>query len=265
VDLNPASATNQYNLGTVQQVAADFGAAVVAYREAIRIDEKLAEAHCNLRHALTEEGRFAEALTAIEKGHRLGSARPDWQYPSDQWLKESRRLVELDARLPGILNGTALPVTAAEQLEYAAVCKAKGLYAASASLYAGAFTTQPALASSPESGRRYTAACAAALAGCGRGRDGASGKEERTRWRKQALDWLRADLTVWTDRLSESPDAASALRGALDRLRREQALAGIREPEDLAELPEVERAGYIRFWAEVQELLVRSLASRPGK
>jgi hypothetical protein len=83
---------------------------------------------------------------------------------------------------------------------------------------------------------------------------------ERARWRKQALDWLRADLTIWSDRLGNSPNNASAVRGALDQWRRVQALAGIREPEELAKLPELERAAYTRFWADVQERLVRSLA-----
>jgi hypothetical protein len=41
----------------------------------------------------------------------------------------------------------------------------------------------------------YRAARCAALAGCGRGADGANLSEaERAPWRKQARDWLRADL-----------------------------------------------------------------------
>ena len=36
-------------------------------------------------------------------------------------------------------------------------------------------------------------------------------------------------------------------RSALQRRRRENALAGIREPEELAKLPGAERDGYLRF------------------
>src|SRR5262249_21353765 len=76
--------------------------------------------------------------------------------------------------------------------------------------------------------------------------------------------WLRADLAVWTERLDNLPDSRAPVRSALQRWRGEKALAGIREPEELAKLPEPERAGYLRFWGDVQELLVRCLASPPG-
>jgi hypothetical protein len=36
-------------------------------------------------------------------------------------------------------------------------------------------------------------------------------------------------------------------------------LAGLRRPEERTELPESERSEWLRFWAEVQELFVRSL------
>ena len=45
--------------------------------------------------------------------------------------------------------------------------------------------------------QRYNAACAAALAGSGRGHDtGKLKDDELARLRKQALDWLRADLVL---------------------------------------------------------------------
>ena len=91
------------------------------------------------------------------------------------------------------------------------------------------------------------------------------GAAERARWRAQALDWLRADLARWTDQLNRSSDSRSSIQSELRRWLREKDLAGIREPNELARLPESERADYIRFWAGVQELFVRSLASPPGK
>ena len=46
---------------------------------------------------------------------------------------------------------------------------------------------------------RYDAACSAALAAAGQGVDSANlDDQERTRLRKQALHWLRADLAAWT-------------------------------------------------------------------
>ena len=259
VELNPRSATNRYDLGAVLQAVSDTAGAVAAYREAIRLDPNLAEAHCNLRQLLQQQGRFAEALAEIQAGHRLGSAQPDWHYPSGQWLKQTQRLVDLDAKLPAILDGSEKTAGVGEELEYASVCRMKGLYGASARLYADAITAEPALGA----GQRYPAASVAALAGCGKGKDAAElDAAERTRWRKQALDWLRADLAMWTN----APDArSSATVSALQRWRSDSDLAGIREPEELAKLPESERAGCLRFWADVEELLVRSLSSPPGK
>jgi hypothetical protein len=106
----------------------------------------------------------------------------------------------------------------------------------------------------------------AGLARGGRGKDVPQlDASERARWRKQALDWLRADLAFWADALDKSPDGRSPAQGALRGWRSERALAGVREPEELAKLPESERADCTRFWAAVEGLLVRCLASPPGK
>ena len=178
----------------------------------------------------------------------------------------ARRLVELDAKLPGILDGSEKPATAAEQLDYAGVCKRKGLYGASARLFAAAFAADPALGTSLGTVYRYPAARVAVLAGGGQGQDAPElDAAARARWRKQALDWLRVDLALWADGLNKSTDGRSRVASALRRWQREKDLAGIREPEELAKLPESERAGCLRFWADVEELLVRSLSSPPGK
>jgi eukaryotic-like serine/threonine-protein kinase len=263
VEVNGDSAEVHYSLGNALLASGDLVGAAAAYGKAIKLDPKFAQVHCYWGLRLREQGRFAEALAALEQGHRLGSRSPTWGEPSAQWLKETQQLVALDAKLPGILDGSEKPATVGEQLEYAWVCYLKGLYGASVRLYADAFRVRPVPASSEQC---YRAACVAALAGCGQGKDGSQlDAVERARWRRQTLDWLRADLAFWADRLDVTPHKRPAAQRALQRWQREKALAGIREPEELAKLPESERAGYLRFWADVQELLVRCLPDPPGK
>jgi serine/threonine-protein kinase len=258
IELNPRFAGHYYNLGHALQSVSDANGAIAAYNKAIELDPNDAETHCNLRQVLQDQGRFAEALAEIEQGHRLGSAQPDWGYPSAQWLKETQRLVALDAKLLGILDGSAKPANVAEQLEFAWVCKLKGRYGAAARLYTDAFRTRPSPATSEP---WYRATCVAALAGCGQGTDApAPDSAERARWRKQALDWLRAGLSFWADPRDIRPNKQIAAVNAVRRWRAEKAFAGLREPEDLAKLPESERAEWLRFWADAQELFVRSLA-----
>ena len=99
---------------------------------------------------LQEQGLFAEALAELEEDHRLGSARPDWL------LKKARLLVEWDAKLPGVLDGSEKPAAARDFCDYAYVCKLKGLNGASARLYAAAFAAEPTLATSPREEYRWT-------------------------------------------------------------------------------------------------------------
>jgi tetratricopeptide (TPR) repeat protein len=73
---------------------------VAAYRRAIELWPDYAEAHCDLGLALRHQGEFTLALAALQRGHELGSRRPDWPYPSGQWVKECQRLVDLNGRLP---------------------------------------------------------------------------------------------------------------------------------------------------------------------
>jgi tetratricopeptide (TPR) repeat protein len=162
------------------------------YRKALGLKPDHPEAHCGLGLALRDQGRFREALDELRRGHELGSRDPTWRYPSAAWVEKCRRLVEREALLPAVLSGEAEPADAAAQLGLAELCQQpyKRRYAASARLYADAFSAQPRLAEGVPFAR-YNAACAAALAGCGKGADAPDAEAERARLRDQALKWLR--------------------------------------------------------------------------
>jgi len=111
-----------------------------------------------------------------------------------------------------------------------------------------------------QSGRRYSAACAAALAGCGGGADGAKlGEEERARWRTQAGAWLRADLEAWA-RKPESGPAADRVKvqQSLARWGTDRDLAGLRDPDALDRLPPAERQECRTLWADIDALIRRA-------
>src|SRR5207302_4986887 len=141
-------------------------------------------------------------------------------------LKRAQRFVALDRNLPGLLDGSTKLTPADDPLEYAAVCRRKGLYAAAARFYAGGLSAR----STPPTGElRYKAACAAAMAGCGKGKDVAGlDAAERARLRIQALDWLRADLASLADRLDKVPNGRSLVQPMLQRWRHEKVLACVR-------------------------------------
>jgi hypothetical protein len=201
----------------------------------------------------------------------LGSRRTGWRYPSAAWVQSAQRLVELDARLSKVLSGEGKPRDAAAGLVLARLCQQpyKQRYAAAARLYAEAFAAKDARADLIAR-HRYNAACACALAGCGKGKDAAGlGEKERARLREQALDWLRADLRLWEKQLkSWWPGEKGRARQALEHWQRDPDFAGVRGPESLARLPEAERPGWRKLWADVADTLAaarRKAAPPRGK
>jgi tetratricopeptide (TPR) repeat protein len=132
--------------------------------------------------------------------------------------------------------------------------RAQGKPAAVARFYAEAFAAAPKVADDPGTENRYNAACAAALAGCGQ-HDGAKLDDaERARLRRQALDWLRADLAAWSQRLEKEPGQARAVvKQKLQYWQQDADFAGVRG-DALAKLPEAERQAWQQLWADVEAL-----------
>jgi eukaryotic-like serine/threonine-protein kinase len=258
-DLSPDNGELAYSLGNVLRDRYDIAGAVAAFREALRRRRDHAEAHCNLGGVLVLQGRFAEALAHLQRGHELGSARKGWPRPSAKWIEDCRRLIELDGKLPAVLRGEVAPAGPEERVALAQVCSCKRLYAASARFYAEAFAARRELAGDMSNGHRYFAACAAARAGCGEGKDAPDAGEERERWRRRARAWLRAHLTAFTGALDrEGEKARVGVQRALAGWQRTPAWFGLRDPAPLAELPEDEQAECRRLWADVRALQRRA-------
>jgi serine/threonine-protein kinase len=249
------------NLGFLLGTRRQVDASMAAFRQALRFRPDYAEPHIGLGLALQIKGRFKEALVFLERGHELGKKDPRFKLPAERILALCRHLVKLEDRLPAILRGEVKPASVVEQVQLAEMCQQhKKLYAAAARLLGEALAARPDLAADPGQPHRYNAACAAALAGCGRGADaGQVDAPSRARWRKQALAWLRADLDLWTRQLEQKASLGGGpLQRALRHWQEDADLAGVRDAAGLAQLPEAERQEWRKFWADVQALRNRA-------
>jgi tetratricopeptide (TPR) repeat protein len=254
-------------LGKVLHKKRDLDGAIDAYNEAIRLKPDYAKAHSNMGLALEEQGQFRAALAELRRGHELGSRQPDWHYPSAQWVRDAERRAAFDAVLPTVLRGQASPADASAAAGFADLCqlRCKRLYAGSARFYADGFAVQPNLAGDMQSGHRYNAACAAALAAAGQGDDAPAADADRAHLRAQALGWLRADLGAWRALLEKKPDAnRPAVAQQLRHWREDSDLAGVRDGPALAGLPEAERAEWKALWADVEKTLAKAPDAAPG-
>jgi tetratricopeptide (TPR) repeat protein len=256
--LKNAGTYNDLGIAYAQTAALDE--AITAWREATRLAPDDAEAFSNLGHALELKGQFAEALTTLRRGRELASKKPRLVNQFDRWIQQCERLVDLDRRLPAVLRGESVPVSASERLEFAGLCNRKHLNVAGARFYQEAFAERPELAKDMPKGHRYNAACLAALAGCARGDDAAGlDADQRAGWRRQALDWLRADLSLWAKRLeSGQPADRAEVQKSLRHWQRDPDLAGLRDPPALAKLPAEEQKACRKLWAEIEAHLAKA-------
>jgi hypothetical protein len=132
-------------------------------------------------------------------------------------------------------------------------------YTTAARFYAEAFAEEPSLATETRTAHRYNAACAAALAAAGQGKDAADlGAVERAYLHRRALTWLRADLDTWTVLEQRLPGARPGVRQKFQHWQKDPDLAGLREPARIASLPAEERPACLELWADVAALLKRT-------
>jgi WD40 repeat protein len=206
--------------------------------------------------------RFVAVYSRILESHPNNPdywRRRGWGYVNigegDKATADYRHAGEIDPKMAGF----------SEWLLKAQACYAVKRYVASAGYWAKALAADPILGNDPRTHHLYNAACAAALAGCGQGKDAdkLDGKE-RAHLRRQALDWVRADLDKWGRRLDQEPDK---VRPVLIRLMRrwlaDPEFASVRGPAALARLPEVERQPWQTLWDDVADLFARVQTKTP--
>jgi tetratricopeptide (TPR) repeat protein len=257
IELDSTYAEPHYNLGLALYRKQDLDGAMTEYRKAIQLNPKYLEAYDALGGTLLRQGRFAEARTAARRTLELLAEGDPARPVAQQRLKQCELLVTLDEKLPAILAGKAEPAGAPERLALGQLCwQYKHRYAAAARFYADAFATDPKLADDLQRQHRYHAACSAALASAGQGEDAKDlSDQERLKLRQHALDWLRADLTLYARRIeSAEPAAKRHLWGQLAQWQKDTGLASVRDKAALDQLREDERKQWRELWDEVNRI-----------
>jgi serine/threonine-protein kinase len=263
-NLDPRWALAPNALQPSHQAEARLDQAIGHFREAIRLEPRLGRAHGSMGQVLLARRRFAEAGEALWQGLDL---LPPWENEVRANLERQRlrceRLADLQARLDAVLQGEDRP-KAGDRLDLAVLCYLGGHNATAACLYAEAFAADPRLVEDLPAGHRFNAACAAALAGFGRGDDASVlGTRERRALREQAQEYLRRDLADWARKLDAGTleDRLDAQK-ALTLWRRSPDLSGLRDPAALDLLPPPERRQCRALWRDYDALLER--AEGPG-
>jgi Tfp pilus assembly protein PilF len=258
IELDPNNAKFRCNLAGALADMGDLDKASDELRTVVRLAPNYAMGHFNLGVIRERQGRFSEAAAAYGRGHELGSRDSRWTALAAERMHRCERFAELDKRLPAILMGEEHLAAAEEQAEVGLFCLVhKQLYTAAARFFADAFAAKPSLAEEFQQGQSYHAACAAALAASGQGRDASQLDEpSRARWRQQALEWLTADLARWHEHAEAGGDAARAEAvKALEIWQREPDLSGVRGKKALGALPKEEGDKWAELWREVDTIL----------
>jgi serine/threonine-protein kinase len=232
--------------------------------DASRVDRPIAR--LVLAMALHQDGQLAEARKTLAAAILSYDWRATEARDHDAWIchllrREAEGLVL--PNLPAFRRGEYQPQDNDERLALLAgqlaSCEFQGLQGAAARLYSDAFAAEPELAEDVPAGTRYYAACAAALAGCGQGKDADQlHDKERALRRRQALDWLRQDLTWCGKRLDNgNAQTNTQIRQRLQLWQGDPDLAGVRAKDILARLPDEERERWERLWSDVDALVRR--------
>jgi eukaryotic-like serine/threonine-protein kinase len=221
IRLKPEVASFHRDLGKVLFDKKDYDSTIAAYRQAIRLDPNLVGAYTLLGDALAAKGKLEEAVACYRNALRTD--------PPGECGSAALGLANSLARL--------------------------GKHARAVEAYRSALRFVPEDAGSDV---RLEAARAAVRAAEGKDAE-KLGDEAKARLRKQALDWLKADLAA--RRKAVDKGGAKVRREAaraLARWRKDPDLAGVRDKEALAKLPAGERVSWQKLWAEVDSLRKRT-------
>jgi tetratricopeptide (TPR) repeat protein len=238
--------------------------AIVSYNRALALDPKHAKTYGALGQALLAQGAFQQARAATQQALDLLPADHPLRPLVTRQLQQCQRLLEMNKRLPALLQGKDQPKDTAEQLGLAEMCQRyKQRYADAARFYADAFAAKPKLTAARLAFVRYNATCAAVLASAGKGEEAAKLPDaEKSRLRQQALAWLNDALKIHRQQLEHDDEPRrNHVRRTLLHWQKDPDLDSVRGIKALARLPRAERAAWQELWADVATLLKKTQKS----
>jgi serine/threonine-protein kinase len=268
IRLQPDNAGYRNDLADDLCESGDLPGAMRLVREALQIDPGDGVTLATLSQILLVGGRFAEAVPVLEQAaERLVAPGSRYAYLAAEYkglIPKARRLAA-QAGLPPAPAAGPEGLGGPLATDLAARALADDHPALAARIYQVVLAASRSRAGDLKAGYRYSAARAAARAGCGLGKDDPPPTAaERADLRKQELDWLGADLAAWR-RLLDAGDARARadIAPALRRWQTDPDLASVRDPEALAKLPIQEQKAWRDLWRDIDTLLKKAQGNHP--
>jgi serine/threonine-protein kinase len=248
IRLDPQLALAHSSLGIVLRDKGRLDDAIDHFREAVRLDAKSAGTHIDLGNALRRKGRLVEAIDHLQEAVRLDPKSPVPHTNLGAALVQKGRLDEAMNHYEQAVRLDAKLVPA--HFNLGLVLRDKGRLDEAIGHFQEVVGLDPNLAVARRwlFTCRYDAACAAVRAATGDGaRQPRLDEAERVGLRRRALDWLRANIELTTELFK----GGNAVDWSLSAWQTDPALAGVRDQDALAKLPNAEREQWQRLWADV--------------
>lgn len=255
IELDPSFAFAHYNLAGRLREKRDIDGALAEYNEALRLFPDHTFSHRDLATLLLNEKRDVKGAAVHFK--RLIELNPAYEqfYPIlGQCLMATNDLAGANELYRAWIK--QFPASPMGYDGLVLVLGRQGAHTDAIRTYQDAMLrATPAWPESIRRQLRYNAACAAALAGTGSGPDPPP-LADRPLFRRQALDWLRADLALCKKQAASS-NAAERKRAAdwLTTWQKDTDLSSVRPGLARPGMPSGERDEWDAFWADVRVTL----------
>ena len=261
--LRPNFTQSRDKLVYILEEQGKYDEAIALRQEDLQLRPDAIKARYALSLVLRDAGHYDESLAEIKRARELALKKPNGRATAEQTAQQFAVAVQLHKNLPAFLSGKEKPSDASVSAWVAQAFYERKLFGAATMLWDDTFKARPSMADDQLTYNRYNAACGAALAGSGQGKDDPPLEElTKARCRRQALDWLKADLAAWSKAIAdESSQWHDHVPQTLQHWKADPDLAGIRDPAALAKLPPDEQKAFAALWVEVSALLKKAQSS----